>query len=81
MSAVFKFKGTEVSIATANTVGNNVLIRVTNGATAAVLTIANTTGTYANATLAASEVITVEKATTDTLQGAGMRAVAVAYRN
>lgn len=81
MSAVFKFLGTEVSLTANNSVGNNVLIRVTNGASAAVLTIANTTATVANVTLAASEVITVEKATTHTLQGTGMRAVAVAYRN
>ena len=81
MSAVFKFLGTEVSLTANNSVGNNVLIRVTNGASAAVLTIANTTTTVANVTLAASEVITVEKATTHTLQGTGMRAVAVAYRN
>lgn len=81
MAAVYKFKGTEVAITSANTVGNNVLIRVTNGAATAVLTVANTTATYANVTLTASEVIVVEKATTDTLQGTGMRAVAVAYRN
>ena len=81
MTAVNKFKGTEISISSANTVGNNVLIRVTNGAAAAVLTIANTTATYANVTLVASEVLVVEKATTDTLAGSGMRAVAVAYRN
>lgn len=81
MAAVYKFKGTEVAITSANTVGNNVLIRVTNGAAAAVLTIANTTATYANVTLVANEVIVVEKAVTDTLAGSGMKAVAVAYRN
>ena len=81
MAAVYKFKGTEVAITSANTVGNNVLIRVTNGAAAAVLTLANTTATYANVTLVANEVIVVEKAVTDTLAGSGMKAVAVAYRN
>lgn len=81
MAAVYKFKGTEVAITSANTVGNNVLIRVTNGAAAAVLTLANTTATYANVTLVANEVLVVEKSTTDTLTGSGMKAVAVAYRN
>ena len=82
MSAVYKFKGTEISIASANTVGTNTnLVRITNGGSSAVLTIANTTATYANVTLVASEVIVVEKATTDTVQGSGMRAVQVAYRN
>lgn len=81
MTAVYKFKGTEVSINTANTVGGAVLVRVIGNTSNTVLTIANTTATVANVTLLPSEVIVVEKATTDTLQGANLRAVAVAYRN
>ena len=81
MAAVYRFKGTEISIASANTVSSSNLVRITNGASSAVLTIANTTATYANVTLVASEVIVVEKAVTDTVQGSGMRAVQVAYRN
>ena len=81
MAAVYKFKGTEVPITSANTVGGSVLVRVTNGGSVAVLNVANTTATYANVTLVASEVIVVEKATTDTVTGSGMRAVPIAYRN
>lgn len=80
-SAVYKFKGLEVGIGTANTVSNTTLIRITNGGSSAVLTVANTTATYANVTLVANEVMIVEKASTDTVAGSGMRAVPVAYRN
>lgn len=81
MTAVYKFKGTEISISSANTVANSVLVRVTGSNANGVLTIANTTATVANVTLLPNEVIVVEKATTETVQGTNMRAVPVAYRN
>jgi hypothetical protein len=82
MSVVFKFIGTELSLSTANTVGANKLVRVTNANnTITVLAIANTTATYANVSLTPYESVTVVKETTDTVSGVNLRAVAVAYRN
>lgn len=82
MSAVYKFLGTEVSLTTANTVGSNKLVRVVNANNSlTILTIANTTATYANTTLAPYESMTVVKETTDTLFGPNLKATAVAYRN
>jgi hypothetical protein len=82
MSSVYKFIGTELSVSTANTVGANKLVRVTNANnTITVLAIANTTSTYANVSLTPYESITVAKETSDTVQGVNLRAVAVAYRN
>lgn len=90
MSAVYKFLsvsantdyGLEISLTTANTVYGSKLVRVTNANnTLTVLTIANTTATYANVTLTPYEAVNVEKATTDTLSGTNLRAVQIAYRN
>jgi hypothetical protein len=82
MSAVYKFIGTEISISSANSVGLNKLVRVTNVANSlTVLSVANTTVTLANVSLIPYESITVVKETTDTVAGANLRAVAVAYRN
>lgn len=79
--AVYKFLGTQISIASANNVGGYPLARV-YCSSSGVLTIAFANGTtYANATLATGEALIVEKAYTDTLQGANMTAVPVAYRN
>ena len=80
MAVVYKFKGLQISISSANTVGNSNLARV-YCSSSGVLTIANTTSTYANVTLATGESIIVEKATTDTLAGTSMVAVPIAYRN
>ena len=80
MSAVYKLLGLQVSIASANTVASTNLARVYCSASG-VLTVANTTATYANVTLATGESMVIEKATTDTLTGASMVAVPVAYRN
>ena len=82
MSAVYKFIGAEIAISSANTVGQNKLVRVTNVANSlTVLTVANTTATYANVSMTPYESLTVVKETTDTVAGANLRAVAVAYRN
>lgn len=82
MSAVYKIANAEISIASANTVYNSKLIRVTNTTSGVtVLQIANTTSNTANVTLTSYEVITLEKTTTDLVSGTGLRAVPVAYRN
>lgn len=83
MSAVYKFLQTEIALnGTGNTVSLSKLVRITNANnTLTVLSVANTTATYANVTLAPYEVITLEKNTTDLLKGANLKAVSVAYRN
>jgi hypothetical protein len=80
--AVYKFLGTELAITTANTVSLAKVVRVVNtSGSVTVLTVANTTSTYGNTTIAPNEVIIVEKATTDTVAGANLRAAPIAYRN
>jgi len=81
MVDVIKLKGTEISIATANTVANATLIRVYNTAAAdGVLTIANTGGsTQANCTIATKTAIYIRKNPTDTANGASMLAVPVSF--
>jgi hypothetical protein len=83
MSAVYRITGTEIGLSgTGNTVSLSKLVRITNANNSlTVLTVANTTATYANVTLGPYEAITVEKATTDTVAGVNLRAVVVAYRN
>ena len=82
MSSVYKFRGPEISIAAANTVGLANLVRVYNSGSAAILNMAYANGVvYANCTVAQNESITIEKATTDTLTGANMRGAPIAYRN
>lgn len=76
-----KLKGTEVSIASANTVGNSSTVRVVNLGAAAVLNLAYANGTvYANTTVSNTESIVVVKGPTDTLTGANMKAAPVEYR-
>lgn len=77
---ILKVLGTQISIASANTVANSNLVRIINTGAAAVLTIANSGGTYANLTVSNTESLIIEKATADTLTGANMLAVPVAYR-
>lgn len=78
---IIKPLGAEVSIATANSVSDATLVRVLNTGAAAVLHIAANSGTeYANLTVSNTESVIVVKNTTDTLTGANMLAVPVAYR-
>ena len=80
--AVYKFLGTELAITSANTVSSAKVVRIVNTTNAVtVLTVANTTATYGNTTIAPNEAIIVEKATTDTVAGANLRAAPIAYRN
>ena len=76
--SVIKLTGTEVSIASNNTVNNSTVVRV-YCSSAGVLSIANTTAVYANTTLATGESILIEKPSADYVQGASMRATPVAW--
>lgn len=82
MGNTIKPLGFEVSISSADTCGNNVLIRVVNpSSSASVLNLASNTGTvYANLTVISTESLLVSKKTTDTVQGNGLLALPVAYR-
>lgn len=77
---ILKVLGPEISIASANVVANAVLVRVINTGAAAVLNIANSGGVYANLTVTNTEPLIIQKATTDTLTGANMRAAPIAFR-
>ena len=82
MTQVLKLLTEEIAISTANTVANNVLVRVTNPTTSNVLlTQANTGGTIASTTVLGNSAVIVMKANTDTLAGTGLKATAVAYKN
>lgn len=81
MTTIVKLLGAEISIASANTVGGANLVRVINTGSAAILNVANTTAVYANCTVAQNESVTIEKAATDTVTGANMRAAPIAFRN
>lgn len=73
---IIKVLGPEISIASANSVGNATLVRVIN-------TGARTTcnvGSIGNVTISNTESVVIEKAPTDTLTGANMLAVPVAYK-
>lgn len=77
---ILKVKGAETAITVANTVANNVLVRVVNPGAAAVLHIAAGGTEYANLTVSNTESVVIEKAPTDTLTGSGMLATPVSYR-
>lgn len=82
MSAVYKFIGAEIGISSANTVSLSKLVRITNVANAVtVLQLTDGSANTANTTLVPYEVVTIEKATTDTVAGANLRAAPIAYRN
>lgn len=82
MSAVYKFLGPEISIASANTVSLSKVVRITNTNNAlAVLQLTSGGANTANTTLAPYEVLIVEKSTTEAVAGSGLRAAPIAYRN
>lgn len=74
---IIKVLGPEISISTANTVGNATLVRVLNTGATAVLNV----GTTGNVTVTNTNAIIVEKRPTDTLTGSNMLAVPIAYNN
>lgn len=77
---ILKPLGAEISISSANTVANSVLVRVINTGAAAVLHLANAGGEYANLTVSNAQYVVIQKQTTDTLTGANMLAVPVSYK-
>lgn len=80
---IIKPLGVEVDIGTASTVANSDLVRVVNtGAAAGLVTLKLANGaTYASFTISnADPAIIVEKRTTDTIGGTGMKATPVAYK-
>lgn len=63
---IIKGLGTQITLTTANTVGNAVCVYI--GATsAAVITVANTGGTISSFTIPANQYIFVQKNSTDTI--------------
>jgi hypothetical protein len=79
---ILKFEGFERSLASANDVNAATLVRVINTGAAATLTVKANTGTaYANLTVANTYDVVVRKNPTDTLTGAGMMGVPVAYES
>jgi len=77
---ILKPLGAEISISSANTVANSMLVRVINTGAAAVLHLANSGGEYANLTVSNVQYVVIQKQTTDTLTGANMLATPVAYK-
>jgi hypothetical protein len=79
---IYKILTQEISINSANNVGNNQIIRVVNPTTSnTVLLVQYANGTtYASATVLANSEIVVTKNTTDLVVGSGQLATAVAYR-
>jgi len=73
---ILKVLGPEISITSANTVGDSKLVRVINTGAPAVLNI----GSTANVTVLNTEPVFIVKEPTDTLTGSGMVAAPIAYR-
>jgi hypothetical protein len=84
MASTVKLLASEVNLATASNVGFAKVVRVLNNKTSVqVITKKNAGGTtLATVTLAAAEVVYIEKTSSDTLTGAATSlAVSVAYSN
>lgn len=82
MSGILRLKGAQISIGSANSVNSANLVRIVNTGAAAVLNVAYANGTvYANCTVSNTEAVILEKDPTDTVAGANMLAVQIAYRN
>jgi hypothetical protein len=79
---IYKFSNTEISIATANTVYDNPLIRLVNPTTgiANVTISVNSTVNVASFTILANSEMVVEKLPTQRVQGTGIVASPVGYR-
>jgi hypothetical protein len=80
---IYKFLGQEISINSANSVANSVLVRVVNPTTSnTVLLVQYSNGTtYASGTVLANSDIVVQKNPTDLLIGSNQLASPVAYKN
>ena len=79
---IYRFSNNEISIATANTVYDNPLVRLVNPTTGianVTISVNTSVNLYSFTILANSEMI-VEKLTTHRIQGTGILASPVAYR-
>lgn len=74
---IIKVLGPQISIASANTVANATLVRVINTGALAVCNV----GSIGNVSISNTESVVIQKAPTDTLTGANMLAVPVAFKN
>lgn len=73
---------TETTLTSATTVDSATLVRLLNTSTATLITIKEGLATVATFTIAASEVVLVEKDAAQTLEGgAAIKAVKVAFSN
>ena len=81
MAEIVKLLGTEIALSTANTVGTASVVRVYNNTAGAVLVTRAASGsTVGTVTLAAGEIIYLQKASSDTIaSNAAVRAVSVAF--
>ena len=79
---IYKFSNTEISIATANTVYDQPLVRLVNSgtATANVTLSVNSSVNVASFTILANNEMIIEKLPSQRLQGTGVVASPVAYR-
>lgn len=73
---IIKVLGPEISIASANTVGDAKLVRVVNLGATATLNV----GAVGNVSITNTAPVLIAKAPTDTLTGANMVAAPIAYR-
>jgi len=82
MQTIIKPIGPEIAIDTANTVANNVLVRIINTGAASVLHVTTSSGTeYANLTVSNTEAVIISKKVDDKVAGTGMKAVPIAYKH
>ena len=83
MASVTKLLGPESNLATATAVGLKPLVRVHNTGAAGAVTHKNAAGVViGSVTLVANEVMNIQKAPSDTLEGgAAFLAVPIAYTN
>lgn len=79
---IYRFSNNEISVATANTVYDNPLIRLVNPTTgiANVTVSVNTSVNLYSFTILANSELIVEKLPTNRIQGTGILASPVAYR-
>ena len=79
---IYKFSNSEISVATANTVYNNPLVRIVNSGTgvANVTVSANASVNLYSFTILANTDMIIQKNPTDRVQGTGILASPVAFK-
>lgn len=82
MASILKVLGAEVSLASANAVGNATCVRVINTGATAKLNIAFANSVvYANVSVSNVESVAIQKNPTDLLTGANMLGAPIAFGN